>query len=971
MMKSDIQRRIVLLSLPPLALIAAVLVIAFVYQQTTKLTDSLNERGQLLARQLATASNQGVATYNIAAIKPIAKNILNEKDVAAITITDNDGDVILRMLANHKPFQEAPGLSEHPLFTDNLIFMRPILNQNNPRTANDLKFSDYQLNFPHGFPEILDPRTIVGWAIVELSQNDYYIQQADIVTHSLGIAGITLLICTLLVFRISWTLTAPILKLTAAANAIEKGNLDIDLNLESQGEFLSLQRSINSMAESMRQSREQLQEKVAQATSDLLNTIQVVERQNKELVATRQQALRASRVKSEFLANMSHEIRTPMNGIIGFIKLLRKTRPTTEQIDYIDTIEKSANNLLSIINDILDISKIEAGKTTLKHEPYNLRTCIEEACELLAPLAYDKNLNLVSMIYNDVPLQLYGDASKLRQILTNLISNAIKFTEVGEVVVRTILEDETHESVTIKIMVSDTGIGISHKDQQRLFRTFSQVDSSSTRRYGGAGLGLMISKKLAEMMGGEISVDSKINQGSTFWFTFTHEKQKDLRLRESAPVSLAGFRVLLYDANQASRLSVQHLLNNWGIDVVSVTTMPDVHNHIAIAEKNAPFDLLILGLLQQETQPNLITGQVQSIRENTQCNILALVNSAESKIFSTIKNTGIHAVISKPVKYNEFHRLLQKLLVPDDTLLDFPHIDAAPDLTTRSAPNTVAVSPAKPQKTALDPARLPLHGIKILIAEDQEINARLLDILMSQAGAMTTVVGNGQRALEAANSGHFDFILMDIQMPEMNGIEATRRIRQLANKNRNIPIVALTANIFAEDKTNCLAAGVNDILIKPIDEEKLINIILASVNTSHAPTTVSETQSTTQKAASSALNNPPTQKAYINLERYKNELAATKQQLADEMLGMLLKELPKLKQLINKAFAESDFQSLDHHVHKLHGAASFCNVSVLKKTVESLEIAIKKKNHPDIIRDNLQAVNLEIDATLNSTIKTH
>ncbi|MCI0505249.1 MAG: response regulator, partial [Gammaproteobacteria bacterium] len=772
------------------------------------------------------------------------------------------------------------------------------------------------------------------------------------------------------VLRISKKLTSPILKLAEAAKEIEKGNFDIELDLESKGEFLSLERSINSVAESLRQSREQLQERIDQATSNLLSSIQVVERQNKELSEARQQALLASRVKSEFLANMSHEIRTPMNGIIGFIKLLRKTRPNAEQLDYIDTIEKSANNLLSIINDILDISKIEAGKAVLKGEEYNLRSCIEEVCALLAPLAYEKNLNLVSMIYNDVPLQLHGDALKLRQILTNLISNAIKFTEVGDVVVRTMLEDESNSSVTIKIMVSDTGIGISQNDQHRLFRTFSQVDSSSTRKYGGTGLGLMISKTLAEMMNGEIGIDSKINQGSTFWFTFSHEKQKASAKPESTPVSLAGFKVLFYDANQASRLAVQHLLANWGIDVITLTTMPDVHNHIAIAEKNAPFDLLILGLSQQETQASIITGQVHSIREITQCNILALINSAEAKVFNTIRSAGINAVISKPVKHDEFHKLLQKLLVPDNSLLDFPNFDSMAEPAVKRIPYAAAVTPAKPQKTEIDATRLPLSGINILIAEDQEINARLMDILLSQAGAATTVVENGRRALETANSRLFDFILMDIQMPEMNGVEATRQIRQLENKNKDTPIVALTANTVAEDKSHYLEAGMNDVLIKPVDEDKLIDTILASINANPQFASAIETHSASMHAKSGISKILPTQKAYINLERYKHELATTKQKLTDEMFDMLLNELPRFKEMINKAFADNDYDSLDHHVHKLHGAASFCNVPVLKKAVESLEIAIKKKYHPDTIRANLKVVNLEIDTALNSVSKT-
>ncbi|WP_455209040.1 response regulator [Kaarinaea lacus] len=972
MMNWDIQRRFVLLSLLPVALIAAVLVIFFIYQQTTVLADSISQHGQSLARQLATASSHGVSTHNLELIKPVTKTILNEMDVAAITITDNDGAVILRALANKRSFQETQQQPEQPQFTDNLIFMRPILNQSNPQATGDIKFSDYQLNFPHEFPEIIDPRNIAGWAIVELSQHNNRSKQNAIITNSLSITGIILFVCTLLVFRISRKITTPILKLAEAAKEIEKGNLDFELELESKGELLSLERSINGMAESLRQSREQLQEKVDQATSDLLSSIQVVERQNKELSEARQEALLASRVKSEFLANMSHEIRTPMNGIIGFIRLLQKTKPSAEQIDYIDTIEKSANNLLSIINDILDISKIEAGKVILKGEEYNLRNCIEEVCGLLAPLAYEKNINLVSMIYNDVPLLLHGDALKLRQILTNLISNAIKFTEVGDVVIRTMLEDESNGSVTIKVMVTDTGIGISQKDQNRLFRTFSQVDSSSTRKYGGTGLGLTISKTLAEMMDGEIGVDSKINQGSTFWFTFNHEKQKPPIKADPTSVSLAGFKVLLYDSNQASRLAIQHLLDNWGIEVIALTTMADVHNHIEIAEKDVPFDLLILGMSQQETQANIINGQVNSIRKITPCNILALVNSADSKVFATIKSAGIHAALSKPVKYRDLHLLLQKLLVPDNKLLEISNIDSMPGLTAKSTTYTTAVKPAKLHKGQFDPGKLPLHGINILIAEDQEINARLMDILLSQAGAITRVVENGQRALDAATSEVFDFILMDIQMPEMNGVVATRHIRKLHNKNKDVPIVALTANTIAEDKANYLAAGMDDVLIKPVDEEKLINIILSSINPNHAVSTSTTTQSSVVDETSSAPERTMlAQKAYINLERYKNQLATTKQELTDEMFGMLIKELPQFKEAINKSFAENDFETMDHHVHKLHGATSFCNVPTLKKAVETLEISIKKKYQPDTINANLKVVNLEIDATLNAVSKTH
>ena len=971
MVNWDLQRRFVFLSLLPVALIAVVLALFFIHQSTSKLTDSLKSRGESLARQLAIASSHGVVMKNLKLIKPVTKSMLNEADVAAITITDNDGAVILRSIARKTLFQNAQQDTSQPQFGNNLIFMRPILNNINYEPTSDLKFSDYQLNFPHEFPEIIDPRKISGWAIIELSQNNHREKTNDIVIKSLSVTGIILFICALLVFRISKKITSPILKLAEAANEIEKGNLDIELELDAKGEFLALERNINNMAESLRQSREQLQEKVDQATSDLLSSIQVVERQNKELSEARQEALLASRVKSEFLANMSHEIRTPMNGIIGFIRLLQKTNPTGEQNDYIETIEKSANSLLSIINDILDISKIEAGKVTLRGEEYNLRDCIEEVTALLAPLAYEKNLNLVSMIYSDVPLLLHGDVSKLRQILTNLISNAIKFTEVGDVVIRTMLEEDENSNVTIKIMVTDSGIGISQEDQHRLFRTFSQVDSSSTRKYGGTGLGLTISKTLVEMMNGEIGIDSKINQGSTFWFTFKHAKQKLPTVAGSASVSLAGFKVLLYDSNQASRLAIQHLMESWAIDVITLTTISDVHNHIEIAEKNAPFDLIILGLSQQETQANILAGQIESIRNVTQCNILAMVNSADAKEFSTIKTAGIHAALSKPVKYGEFHRLLCKLLVPDNKLLEFSNLESASKMTAKSTINKAAITPSKPNISETTPENLPLHSIKILIAEDQEINARLMDILLSQAGAATKVVGNGKQALEAATSESFDFILMDIQMPEMNGVEATKRIRNSDNKNQNTPIVALTANTIAEDKTNYLAAGMNDVLIKPVDEETLIDIILSSTSPTAADDSTSSENQVVHTQSSNNRTDVPlsSQKAYINVSLYKDKLAMSKQELTEEMHGMLLKELPGFKTSINKAFNDNDYDALDHHVHKLHGATSFCDVPSLKNAEESLEISIKKKYSTETVAANVKVVNLEIDAALTATNK--
>ena len=372
MINWDLQQRFVVLSLLPLTILAVVLATVFIAQQFNGLSDALKIRGQSMAMHLASASSYGVTRRNLKIVNPIIKTFLKEKDIAAITLTDNDGAVISRSLSTVHQFL-ADDSEPEPEFSENLIFMRPILNHSSRQTQSDLEFSDYQLHYPHSFPEIVDPKNIVGWAIIELTQDNLREAQYAVIKNTLTLTFILFLVGSLMILRISRILTVPIVKLADAANEIEKGNLDIEVELESKGELLTLERNINNMAESLRKSREELQEKVDQATSDLLSSIQVVERQNKELTEARQQALLASKVKSEFLANMSHEIRTPMNGILGFITLMNKTRLTEEQSDYVDTIKKSANNLLSIINDILDISKIEAGKAELRNEDYNLR----------------------------------------------------------------------------------------------------------------------------------------------------------------------------------------------------------------------------------------------------------------------------------------------------------------------------------------------------------------------------------------------------------------------------------------------------------------------------------------------------------------------------------------------------------------------------------------------------------------------
>jgi len=932
MINWNFQQRFIFLSILPLAIVALLLFSFFVLKQFNHIEESLTTRGNSITQHLAVASYYPIKSNDIDLLEPIVNSALNEMEVNSVTIINSSGSVIYRIQRDGEAATADSTVQPHQ--DDHLLFMKPISNQPVLAPSIELDSSGTLNTILEKNKSFTGDKKIIGWVIVELTRNDMRMLQKFSFIDSGVITLLALLFSSALVFRISKKITKPIVLISEAASQIEKGNFDINIQTEATGELATLEQNINNMAQSLKRSHEELQEKIDQATTDLLSSIQLVEQQNKQLISARQQALLASKVKSEFLANMSHEIRTPMNGILGFIKLLKKSKQSGEQLDHILTIEKSANNLLHIINDILDISKIEAGKISLQNEDYNLRQCIEDVISILAPSAYEKNLNLVSMIYNDVPLSLHGDLSKIRQILINLIGNAIKFTEQGEVVVRTMLEDEYADHVKIKINVSDTGIGISEKDQHRLFSTFEQADNSSTRKYGGTGLGLAISKTMVNLMQGDIGVESKLNNGSTFWFSFVHNEA-------SAPVengnavmdelsAISGYKVVLFEENSASRLSIKHLLESWGLVIQISKSYDDLCKMIRHVENTAPFDLVILGLPHDESSHSKLKEKIQTIKTLTQSHVITLVNSIDSNILKNLKSFGANTCISKPLKYTETFNTLFSILAPNKSILKFKNLKYSKN-NRESKPDTT----------------LALSGIRVLIAEDNEINAKLVNTILSDAGAQTTVVENGALAVQELNSSAYDIVLMDIQMPEMNGVEATKYIRSGNQKNQHIPIVALTADAMPADRETFISAGINDILIKPVNEEYLINTILALVTN-------------TQLNNNAIINKNISIEDSLNCSGTDNR----KDNLTQELFEMLIKELPEFQDALKKAFVSSDFENLENHVHKLHGATSYCNVPDLKSAVQKLERATKQRN-PKEVEEYLKLVNSKIDSILN------
>lgn len=876
MTKYSLRARMMILILAPTLLIGLLLSTFFVVHRYNELQEQLVDAGASIIEPLAVASEYGMTFRSRESVRQLV-SLLHRRHsdiVRSITVFDAQNNLFVTSNYHHN-FTQLQLPKGVPIPTDlmltrrgdSLILRTPILaeSQYPDQTASSEPEQDNRL----------------GYVAIELDLQSVRLQQYKEVFVSTLLLLLCMCIAILFAYRLMRDVTGPIRNMVNTVDRIRRGQLDSRVEGFMLGELHMLKNGINSMAMSLTAYHEEMQQNIDQATSDLRETLEQMEIQNVELDLAKKRAQEAARIKSEFLANMSHELRTPLNGVIGFTRQMLKTEMSVTQTDYLQTIERSANNLLTIINDVLDFSKLEAGKLVLEHIPFSLRETLDEVIVLLAPSAHEKGLELTLDVHNDVPEQVIGDSLRLQQIITNLLGNAIKFTETGNIDIRVELRGQQDRQMELEVQIHDTGIGISERQQSQLFQAFRQADASISRRHGGTGLGLVITQKLVKEMGGDICFHSQLNRGSTFWFHITLDLHEGML---SLPSNLPDLQGKTLGYIEANPMAAQATLN-----MLSVTHLVITHSPTLAQLPKKHYDFLLVGV-PIPFRENMAQHESKLLAALKIADRVILALPSQSQINAEqLKQQGAAGCLIKPITSNRLFPLLRM-----------------------ETPLRLAAVP--------EHKRLPLT---VMAVDDNPANLKLIGTLLAEQVEKTLLCESGEEALLLARDNVLDLILMDIQMPNIDGIRTSELIRQLPHHN-STPIVAVTAHAVSGEREHLLQAGMDDYLAKPIDEAMLTRVLARYYSGEPEPET--------------AVNQP-----LLSLDwPLALRQAANKPDLAHDLLQMLVDFLPQVSGRVQAMLGGTPDSTILDLIHKLHGSCSYSGVPRLKQLCFYLEQQLRQ-----------------------------